>query len=149
ALSKSVIEDKADAKLILLNRKGSEGKPDVRALAKKHGCSRTTIRNVLNAATSRHLGPRSSQATGDTFHVVQRHESEDRSDNQPSSGFYHRIFRDRRCGRHRRGSALGGCSCRDHRRRDSDGCRDMPKPCRQSCPFSTRTRRRDKTFLTN
>ncbi|KAG2909213.1 hypothetical protein PC116_g2208 [Phytophthora cactorum] len=73
--SKSVIEEiKADAKLILSNRKGSEGKPDVRALAKKHGCSRTAIRNVLNGkstgnvrlgrprqrcpdvATSRHLG---------------------------------------------------------------------------------------------
>ncbi|KAG3077714.1 hypothetical protein PI124_g20102 [Phytophthora idaei] len=47
SVTKSVIEDiKADAKLILSNRKGSEGKPDVRALAKKHGCSRTTIRHV-------------------------------------------------------------------------------------------------------
>ncbi|KAG6946319.1 hypothetical protein JG687_00016780 [Phytophthora cactorum] len=120
SVTKSVIEDiKADAKLILSNRKGSEGKPDVRALAKKHGCSRTTIRNVPNAATSRHLGPRSSQATGDTFHVVQRRESEDRSDNQPSSAILDRghLLRDRRCDHHRRGSALGGCSCRDHRRR--------------------------------
>ncbi|KAG6953575.1 hypothetical protein JG688_00012754, partial [Phytophthora aleatoria] len=52
ALSKSVIEDKADAKLILSNHKGSEGKPDVRALAKKHGCSRTTSRNVLNGKST-------------------------------------------------------------------------------------------------
>ncbi|KAG2767595.1 hypothetical protein PC129_g18251 [Phytophthora cactorum] len=53
SVTKSVIEDiKADAKLILSNRKGSEGKPDVRALAKKHGCSRTTIRNVPNGKST-------------------------------------------------------------------------------------------------
>ncbi|KAG3115289.1 hypothetical protein PI125_g5690 [Phytophthora idaei] len=53
ALTKSVIEEiKADAKRILSNRKGSEGKPDIRALAKKHGCSRTTIRNVLNGKST-------------------------------------------------------------------------------------------------
>ncbi|KAG6945622.1 hypothetical protein JG687_00017174 [Phytophthora cactorum] len=52
-VTRSVIEDiKEDAKLILSNRKSSEGKPDVCTLAKKHGCSRTAIRNVLNATTN-------------------------------------------------------------------------------------------------
>ncbi|KAG6948303.1 hypothetical protein JG688_00015161 [Phytophthora aleatoria] len=105
--------------------KAGKSNRDVRAVAKKQGCSRSTIQNVLNTATSRHLGARSSQATGDTFHVVQRRENEDRSDNQPSSAIRGRLLRDRHCGHHRRSSALGGCSCRDHRRRDSDGCRDI------------------------
>ncbi|KAG2922653.1 hypothetical protein PC119_g16057 [Phytophthora cactorum] len=66
--SKNVIEDiKANAKLILSNREGSEGKPDVRALAKTRLLA--SHRNVLNGKSTGNVPLRQRPPTASPLHV--------------------------------------------------------------------------------